>query len=143
MDHKTTRRPFGVTLLIGLVLIFASLNIVRTITAFQSWLFLNSLPLQVPVSYLIITGTAWSILSTIVVFSLLTRKKWSLPFAMLIFLGYPLLYWIDRLFFTEWATFANHWKFSLAITIFTVILALWIIKNPKTKNYLNKQRSNP
>lgn len=138
MNQKKTHRPFGVTLLIAVVLIFTSLNIVRTIAAIQRQSFLHTLDLQVPVSYLAITGAVWGSLGLVLLVGLAARKRWALPLAMILVLGYPLYYWIDRLFIAEWAAFNSRWQFALGLTGLLVIPAVWILKQAGTRRYLSK-----
>jgi len=138
MDQNTSQRPLSVTLLIAVVLIFMSLNIVRAITAFQSWPLLSSLPLKVPVSYFIVTGTLWGVNGLVLVFGLLTRKKWVLPLSMILTLGYPLYHWIDRFFIAEWTVIKTRWQFDFGLTLLIILLAFWIFKHPKTSIFLIK-----
>jgi hypothetical protein len=138
MDQNTSERPLAVTLLIVVVLIFTSLNILRLFTTIQSRLILSNLPLQVPPSYFIITGGFWGISGIILLVGLLTRKKWSQKMVIILSLCYAFVYWLDRLTFAYWDVYNNHLPFDLGLTLFTLIVIFWIMKNQKTGKYFNK-----
>ena len=138
MVRKSSQRPFAVTLLIAVVLIFTSLNILRVVTALLSRSFLSTLPLQVPVWYFTLTGTIWSVIGIILGLGLITRRKWALSLSIFLTIGYSAFYWVDRLFIIEWALFKSRWQFAFGLTIFIVLFALWTVKSSKTRVYLNK-----
>jgi uncharacterized membrane protein len=138
MERESTKRPFVATILIIVVLIFTSLNIIRTITSLQSWSFLESLPLQIPVIYLIISGLIWALLGFFLLISYVLKKKWTLPLSTIMFIGYPTYYWIDRLFISKRTINDHQWRFALALTLLSMILGFWISNDSKTKNYFNK-----
>lgn len=138
MVRDFSKRPFFATLLMIVVLIFTSLNVIRVITSIQSWSFLESLPLQIPVVYLIISGLIWTFLGFFILISLILKKKWSPPLAMTIFIGYPVYFWIDRLIISNWTIDSHQWRFALVATLLTLILGIWILIDPKMKNYYCK-----
>jgi hypothetical protein len=138
MAQKPADRPAGVTFLIGVVLIFTSLNALRVITALQTRSLLSSLPLDVPLPYFIITGTAWSILGLVLVVGLFTRRRRALLLAVILTLAYPVYYWFDRLFIAESALVESRWQFAFGLTFLLLVPALWILRQPATGSYLNK-----
>ena len=138
MERDPTKRPFFATILVLVVLIFTSLNVIRSISAIQSWSFLESLPLQIPVIYLILSGLIWAFLGFLLLISYILKKKWTLPLAMIMFIGYPVYYWIDHLLISKWRINDHQWRFALALTILSLILGFWMLNNPKTKNYFSK-----
>lgn len=137
-NQTPSRRPFGVTFLIVMVLIFTSLNVLRTITAFRLWDFLANSPMNVSVIYLIITGFVWSSIGLSLAVGLFIRKKWSLFMAWTAIILYALYYWFDRLFIADRFAISSHWQFTLGLTFLILILATLTLTRPRTKAYLIK-----
>jgi hypothetical protein len=137
-NGHSPQRPFGVTLLIGMVLIFTSLNILRMITAIRSWNLLTSVSKDVPTLYLVIMGAVWGTVGIITATGLFSGKKWALPVtrtAVILYSGY---YWLDRLVVADRFVIAHRWQFALGLNILLLIFAIWCLAHPKTKAFLKK-----
>lgn len=141
MESKLPNRPLGATIMISVVLIFTSFNVLRTISAIQSWSFLGSLPLRIPVIYLAISGFFWASFGITLLIGLFLKKKWTLTLSIVLFIGYSLYYWLDRLFIAKIPLNDRQWQFPLILMIFTLIIGIWIVKDPNTKNYFNIQNN--
>jgi hypothetical protein len=138
MKTHRPRRPFAVTILIVVVLIFTSLNILRMITAISDRDFLNSLPMAVPVIYLITSGAIWGGIGIILVLGLLDGRKWSLQMAQVITILYTVYYWVDRWIIAEQFSITSRWQFVTGVTILLTISVFWILKLQKTRAFLIK-----
>jgi hypothetical protein len=145
MQPESTHRPFGVTLLIVVVLIFTSLHLLRAVTALQRWSSLRDLSLPVPVSYFFISGAVWGLFGLVLLLGIIARRRETVKFALILILVYPIYFWIDRLFLAEWAVFEGRWQFALGLTLLSFIAIFWILKHPSTSSYLTKgkPRSTP
>jgi len=135
MESKLPNRPFGATILISMVLLFTSLNILRTVAAIQSWSFLESLPMRIPVIFLAISGIIWTLLGITLLIGLFLKSKLGLPIARVLFIGYPIYYWFDRLFIAKVGLNDSRWQFPLVLTFLTLIIGIWISNDPKTRDY--------
>jgi hypothetical protein len=137
-NSHSPQRPFGVTLLIVMVLIFTSLNILRMITAIRLWDFLVSFSKDVPTLYLVISGAVWSGVGIITATGLFAEKKWALPATRIAVVLYTVYYWFDRLVVADRFVIAHRWQFALGLTLLLLVFAIWILARPKTKSFLMK-----
>jgi hypothetical protein len=137
-NQQSRKRPFSVTILIVMVLIFTTLNILRMITAIRLWDFLANLPLDVPAHYLVITGAIWSGIGFLLAVGLFASRKWSLYLAWIAIVLYPIYYWSDRLLIAERHVIAGRWQFASGLTILLLIFAFWVLLQPKTRAFLMK-----
>lgn len=132
--NRPASRPFSVTLLIGVVLIFTGLNFLRLVLTIQSWKFLASI---LPVSpwYLALTGLVWSLVGCALIWGLWRRRAWA-PVATRMISGiYVLYYWIDRLFVSHRTSLEANWPFTLAFCLLILIWIFWVFTWRKVRNY--------
>lgn len=132
------KRPFGVTILIVMVLIFTSLNALQASTAIRLWSFLIEPPVDTPVIYLVATGIIWSVLGIALAVGLYTRRKWSSPLAKTSAPVYAVYYWVDRLLIAERSAIASRWPFAIGLTILLLTLTFLILSRPKPRIFLAK-----
>jgi hypothetical protein len=137
-NPQAATRPFGVTILIVVVLIFTSLNTLRMITAIRTWDFLVESPVDVPVIYLVITGAIWTGIGFPLVVGLLTRRKWSPSMAQIAIVLYVCYYWLDRLVIADRSAIASGWQFALGSTILLFCFTLWTLIQSKNKGFFAK-----
>ena len=116
------KRPFGVTLLLWLVLSLAAWGAVRLFGAFRWWNVLNEFGARLSPLYLSITGAGWIAVGGVLLWSLFSGKTWArLGIPISIFL-WVMEYWVERTFFE--APRANFFFALIAsILLFTVTLA--------------------
>lgn len=129
------KRPFGVTLILVIVLVFTLLNGLRLITAVCGWRTLSGLPLTVPTLYLVVTGTFWVSVGIPLIVGLWVRRKWSLWMAWGVGILYPIFYWIDRLFIASRSAISSRVTFALGVTLFILIGMVCALLLPRTKAY--------
>ena len=116
------KRPFGVTLLLWLVLCLSAWGAVRLFAAFRWWNVLNEFGARLGPLYLSITGAGWIVVGCVLLWSLFSGKTWArLGIPISIFLC-VIEYWVERTFFE--APRANLFFALIAsILLFTVTFA--------------------
>src|SRR5512134_1060382 len=93
------KRPFGVTLLLWLVLSLSVWGLVRFIAALRLWNVLSEFDARLSPLYLSITGAGWAVVGAVLLWGLFGGKSWAgwaIPGAVILWLAE---YWIERIFF--------------------------------------------
>ena len=124
------RRPFGVTLLLWLVLSLSAWGAVRLIAARRWWDVLNEFEARLSPLYLSITGLGWLIVGMVLLWALFSGKVWprlAIPVSITVWL---LGYWIERIFFES--PRANL-PFALIGSILLLVLTFISAFNRRTK----------
>ncbi len=134
----STRRPFGVTILILAVLIFSSSNTLRMITAIRTRNFLKDAPLVVPIAYLVISGAIWMGVGFVLLYGLWTRRTWSPIMAMTLVVLYSCYYWVDKLIIADPSSIAGRWLFSLGFNLVILSITFWTLTRPRTRAFFIK-----
>ena len=127
------KRPFGVTLLLWLVLSLSAWGAVRCLAALRWWDLLVEFEASLSPLYLSVTGAVWVVVGGVLLWGLFTAKPWTrpgIPFAILLWLAQ---YWIERLLFElPRANLLFAVLASLVLLTVTLVSAL----NRKTKTFL-------
>lgn len=127
------KRPFGVTLLLWLVLSLSAWGAVRLLAALRWWNVLNEFEARLSPLYLSITGTGWMVAGAVLLWGLFRGTWWisrAIPSSILLWI---VQYWIERIFFES--TRANL-LFALIATVMLFIVTLISAFNRKTKEFL-------
>jgi len=127
------RRPFGVTLLLWLVLSLSAWGAVRLIAALRFWNMLNEFEARLSPIYLSITGAGWMIAGALLLWGLFRGTRWTywaIPASVALWI---VQYWTERIFFQS--PRANI-SFALLFTLLLFILTLISVFNRKTKEFL-------
>jgi hypothetical protein len=130
-------RPTSVTILTGLVLIIAVINLVRFAHSLLQWNFLREL-LPVPPLYLAATGLIWGGLGLVLVYGLLRGMTWAPLFTRLVFPAYFLVFWLDRLFLASPLSREANLMFAVAGTIVILIWVFWTLSRRNVKLYFGE-----
>jgi hypothetical protein len=126
------KRPFGVTLLIWLVLSLSGWGVVRLLGTLRWWDVLTEFGARLGPLYLSITGAGWAILGGVLLWGLFSGKRWT-PLAVLISIFLWLMeYWVERIFFESPRT---NLSFALIASILLLIVALSSTRNRQTRNF--------
>ncbi len=134
-DFVPQRRPFGVTLLLWLVLILSAWGLLRFAGALRWWDLLVEKKAHLGPLYLSITGAGWALAGIVLVWSILSTKRWA-HLAVLIFTSAWLIeYWFERLFFQS---ARSNIPFAIVATLFILAITAISALNRKTKSYLIK-----
>ena len=92
------KRPFGVTMLLWLVLSLSAWGVVRLVAAFRWWNVLNEFGARLSPLYLSITGAGWIVVGGVLLWSLFSGKTWTrLGIPISIFL-WVIEYWAGKAF---------------------------------------------
>ena len=129
------RRPFGVTLLLWLVLSLSAWGAVRLIAALRLWNMLNEFEARLSPMYFSITGAGWMIVGAVLLWGLFSGNMWTywaIPVSIFLWIAQ---YWIERIFFQS--ARANT-SFALILTVLLFIVTLISAFNRKTKEFLIK-----
>ena len=93
------KRPFGVTLLLWMVLTLSAWGAVRLFAALRWWDVLTEFDARLSPLYLSITGAGWVVAGGVLVSGMLMVKAWARPAILTSILLWLIEYWIERLFF--------------------------------------------
>jgi hypothetical protein len=133
-ETQARRRPSGVTLLSGLVLTFAAINLVRMSQAVIRWQFLEDLLPIAPI-YLVITGLAWGVFGLITAVMIFWGKRSAPWLAAGLYFGYSGYYWIDRIFMPGYPGKNGSWPFLLMVNCGLGLWGCWILTRPKARKF--------
>lgn len=132
--QEPIKRPAGVTILGGGVLIIACLNLVRFIQAVQQWDFLTNLPATSPL-YIALSGLVWGILALLLGWGILKGQGWAVMFARLGVLAYIGYIWLDRWLVQQSPDRWTNLPFMLGMTAIFGGWTFWYLSKPNIRNY--------
>jgi hypothetical protein len=130
------KRPFGVTLLLWLVLTLSAWGAVRLFAALRWWDVLNEFGSRLSPLYLSITGAGWWVAGIVLLWGLFQGKSWS-RFAMPVSISLWLVeYWIERLFFESPRS-----NVSFALIVSVLLLAVTFVStfNRRTRTFFKSE----
>lgn len=128
------KRPAGVTILAGLVLLIGGFNLIRLVQTVKNWEFLSRL-LPFSPFYFVISGFVWIIISFIILFGISRRKPWTILLIISSSAGYTIYYWMDRLLLVDKASRIGNDLFVLLVNIMIMVIILWIVSRCKVRDY--------
>lgn len=128
-------RPWGVTVLIGLVLMFTALQVARFWAAIKHWDLLASLPLQVSPGYLLASGLLWTAAGAGLLYGLGWRKAWAPRWAQLGAIAYTAYFWIDRLWLQARGPHNSSWVFEAVLGLLLLGSFFAIMASPSARAY--------
>src|SRR5215204_7155296 len=96
-----SKRPFGVTLLLWMVLSLLAWGMVRFLAAWRAWDVLVEFGSSLSPLYLSITGAGWAVAGGVLVWSIFTHKKWTHRAILTSILVWLIEYWIERVFYQQ------------------------------------------
>jgi hypothetical protein len=126
------RRPFGVTLLLWLVLSLSAWGAVRLIAALRWWNVLNEFEARLSPLYLSITGVGWMVAGAVLLWGLFRGRLWTIRAILASISLWIVQYWVERIFFES--PRANLF-FALMLTVLLFILTLVSAFSRKTKEF--------
>jgi hypothetical protein len=132
VESMPRKRPFGVTLLLWLVLSLSAWGTVRLLAALRWWDVLNEFEARLSPLYLSITGAGWVLLGGVLLWSLFSGKPWTrlaVPISIFLWLSE---YWIERMFFES--PRANL-PFALIASIILLTVTLVSALSQRTKEF--------
>ena len=128
-------RPFGVTLLLWMVLMlivwgatrfFASLHWRAVLAQFESGL---------SVGYLSVTGAGWGLAGGVLLWSLFMAKPWTRLAILIAVIVWLIEYWVERLFFES-----SHinWPFAAVVSLLVLGITLVSTLHDHTKEFFTR-----
>jgi hypothetical protein len=131
----TRKRPFGVTLLLWLVLSLSAFGFLRLFGALRWWDILTEFRASLSPLYLSITGAGWALAGIVLLWSVVVRRRWSYPAIPAAIVLCLVEYWIERIFFE--APRANL-PFMIGLSVLLLAITFACARNRRTKNFLLK-----
>jgi hypothetical protein len=139
-----TKRPWSVTLLAVVVLMFTVSNLLRFVLSIRYWSFLTARSGISPI-YLMLTGLVWSVAGGYLIYGLWRAKPWAPRLTQAIGLSYALYYWLDQLLLKDHSgiraagapgiVLPGNWAFSAMITVIGLGFIFWVFNRSKVKLY--------
>jgi hypothetical protein len=129
------KRPFGVTLLLLMVLSLLAWGIIRLYAAFRWWTVLIEFRSTVSPLYLSITGAGWGMVGCVLLWSMFAGKPWSPRAIFTSILVWLIEYWIERVFFES--ARANL-PFAVVGSILIISITLISTLHKSTKNFFTR-----
>jgi len=129
------KRPFGVTLLLWLVLCLSAWEVVRFFAALRWWDVLYEFDARLSPVYLSITGAGWGVAGGVLLWGIVSRKSWSRSGVLLSVLLWQIQYWVERIFFQS--PRANL-PFALIASFLLLSVTIAITLHRSTKYFFTK-----
>ncbi len=130
-----SKRPFGVTLLLWLVLTLSAWGALRLFAALRFSNMLTEFGARLSPLYLSITGAGWAVVGAVLLWGLFSGKlwiHWAIPLSIFLWL---VGYWLERLFFESPR---ENLLFALIASILLLIVTLVSALNRKTRQFFIK-----
>lgn len=136
MTHpQAPNRPFGVTALLGFVLMFTVLQALRSWAALSNWGLLGSLPLSAPPVYLLASGVLWAAAGAWAAYGLARRKPWAPRWSRVAATGYALYYWADRLLVQQPGPQGSNLVFAAVFSVLLLGSFFAVLAMPAVRAY--------
>ncbi|HVF24905.1 MAG TPA: hypothetical protein VNA23_03400 [Anaerolineales bacterium] len=129
------RRPFGVTLLLWMVLSLSAWGLIRLLATLRWWDVLTEFRPSLSPLYLSITGAGWAIAGAVLLRIMWSGKAWARLAIVISILLWLAEYWIERLFFQQPRP---NLLFTMAITVLLLAVTFASALNQSTKNFFTK-----
>jgi len=129
------KRPFGVTMLVWMVLSLLAWGAVRFFATLRGWNILVEFRSSLSPWYLSITGAGWAIAGCVLLWSMLIGKKRTRLMILTAIAIWLIEYWIERVFFQQ--PRANL-PFAVVSSIVVLGIALICTFHKSTLNFFNR-----
>jgi len=129
------KRPFGVTLLLWMVLSLSAWGAVRFAASLRWWDVLSEFESHLRPLYLSITGAGWVVAGGVLTWGILSRRKWTYPAILIFFVGWLSMYWIERIFFQS---ARPNLPFAVILSMIFLAVTLICALHGSTKKFLTR-----
>jgi len=129
------KRPFGVTLLLWMVLSLSAWGAVRFSAALRGWDVLSEFESRLSPAFLSITGAGWAVAGGVLLWGMLSRRRWSRPAIPIFVILWMTAIWIERLFFQSGRA---NLPFAMALSALFLVVTLVCSLHPSTKYFLTR-----
>jgi hypothetical protein len=138
MNESTPRKkPFGVTLLLWMVLILITWGGVRFHATLRWWNVVEEFDSSLSPLYLSVTGAGWSVVGCVLLWSILTSKEKSPQAVLTSIMVWLIEYWAERMFFQ---TARANLVFALVSSAIMVIIVVVSALHKSTREFFKKKR---
>ena len=126
------KRPFGVTMLLWMVLSLLAWGAIRLFASLRAWDILMEFRSTLSPWYLSITGAGWAAAGCALLWSMFSGKKWTRAAVLTSILIWLIEYWIERVFYQQ--PRANL-PFAVVGSIMILCIALFSTLHISTLNF--------
>ena len=134
----TKRRPFSLTLILGIYILWIILGWLRFFAAVNGRELILDLVMPGLNLYLIAAGLIWGLAGLPAVWGLVTRASWTAMIIRITALIYPGIYWFERLFLWQDRDANRNWPFMLLLTILWLGLTFGALALDRVQKYFKK-----
>lgn len=139
MTANSAKRPRSVTVLLGLVLIFTGIQILRVWSAIASWNFLTKLPLSVPPAYFVVSGAVWTAIGAALFWALWRRETWAPRVTQYATMAFTVAYWGDKLFLQAKGPQSGNEPFDVLLTALLLAAVFTALAFPQARAYFGER----
>jgi len=132
------KRPFGVTLLLWMVLTLIVWGAVRFFAALRWWAILVEFESGLSPLYLSITGAGWGVAGCVLLWSMFTGRSWTRQAILIGATIWLLEYWMERIFFQSPRV---DLPFALASTILILGITLVSTLHNSTRDFFTRSEA--
>lgn len=133
------RRSFGVTVLVGLVLMFTGLQVLRVWASIANWDFLVSVPLRINPLYFVLSGAVWATVGGWLAAALWSGRHWTPEVLQAATLAYAAFHWVDRLWLQARGPQSSNMTFEAVLTFLLVGLIFGILAPAGMRKYFRSE----
>jgi hypothetical protein len=132
------KRPFGVTLLLWLVLMLIAWGVLRFFAALRWWDILLEFKSSLSPVYLSITGAGWVVAGGVLLWRMFTGRSWTRWAILISAMIWLIEYWIERIFFQSPRV---DLPFALASTILILSITLVSTLHKSTRDFFTRSEA--
>lgn len=129
-NNSKTKIFWIVTALVGSVLIFVLVQLIRLSMAIRLSSFIESLSLPISREYLAVSGLIWAAAGLLSAGLLVRRHAFGPLSLKVIAVIYSLNYWVEQVWLTRSPLRSVNWIFSAALNIFVLLIIFLIFSHP-------------
>jgi len=131
----TRKRPFGVTLLLWMVLMLMAWGTLRFFAALRWWIILLEFESSLSPLYLSVTGAGWGVAGGVLLWSMFTGRSWTRRAILTSAIIWLIEYWMERIFFQSPRV---DLPFALTSTILILSITLVSTLHKSTRDFFTR-----
>lgn len=137
-QSMSRKRPFGVTVLLWMVLTLIVWGTVRFLAALRWWNILVEFESGLSPLYLSFTGAGWGVAGCVLLWRIFVGGPWSRQAILICALIWLLEYWLERIFFQSPPV---NWPFALTSTILILSITLISTLHKSTRDFFTRSEA--
>ena len=103
----------------------------------RSWEFLQSLPLTVPVMYIVLRNALLALIGPPLIWGLWVGRTWAWYALQVCAVLFVLVYWLDRTMIAYPAVMTERWPFAVGFTFFGLVCIFLVFWLPKGRRFFS------